>query len=296
MSSIAQDIDRRLLEKATDATFNHTGTPGSATFAVSDVLAARTLLNKNLCPKDDKRFLLMESAAGALAVDARKGLFQDSSSLAAQYKQGSIGRSDGFAWMESELLNVHTNGNDVTGAAVDDAAVATGASTLHIDGITTGTGTVKKGQIFTIDGVYAVNPITKVAYTHLQQFVVTADVTASGVSDADLAISPTIYGPTSGGLQNVSALPADNAAIVFVGAASGAYTQNLAFHKSAFKMVSAPLVMPINAEFAAQETVDGVTVAIVRDFDVLLRRMVTRLDVLCGLAAVRPEWACRLSS
>jgi len=125
---------------------------------------------------------------------------------------------------------------------------------------------------------------------------VTSDVTASGTSDADVTISPTIYSSASGSLQNIVTLPADDAVVVFVGSASTGYNQNLAFHKGAFKIASAPLVMPVNAEFAAQETVDGVTVAIVRDFDILTRKMITRFDFLGGFSAIRPEWSCRITS
>lgn len=295
VQSIAQDVEQRMIEKATDATFNAVGTPGSTTFNVSTVLSSRSRMNKGLCPKDDKRFLLMDSEAGASAVNARSGIFQDASEVAKQYKQGYVGRADGFNWMESELLNLHTNGNDVTGVAVDDGSVSEGASTLHVDGLTTTTGTVKKGQVFTIAGVYAVHPITKETMSHLQQFVVTADATADGSGDADLAISPSLYA-ASNGLQNISALPADNAALTFVGSADTGYTQNLAYHKDAFRMVSVPLIMPENAEFAAQHTYKGVTVAVIRDFDINTRKMVTRLDFLGGLAAERPEWACRLFS
>jgi len=295
VSSIAQDVEGTFLEKATDATFNVVGTAGSTVYDTDTVLSAKEKMSKFLCPKDDKRYFLTDSTASRSAVNARKGLFQSSDEISKQYKMGYIGTADGFHWMENELLNVHTNGNDVTGAAIDDT-VATGASTIHIDGITTGTGTVLKGQVFTIDGVFAVHPITKTPYPFLQQFVVTEDVTASGTSDADVKISPTIYGPTSDGLQNVSALPANDAPIVFVGAASTAYTQNLAFHEEAFRMVSVPLIMPTKAEMAAQETYKGVTIAIIRDWDQLTRKMVTRLDFLGGIAAVRPEWACRITS
>lgn len=291
--SIAQNVESRFLEKATDATYNLVGTAGSNAFTVADVLAGRTKLNQNLAPLADRSFLL-NSASGALAVVDRKGLFQSSSEIEKQYKNGMIGRSDGFDWYESELINTHTNGNDVTGAAVDDT-VAEGASTIHIDGITTGTGTIKKGQIFTIAGKYMVHPITKETTSVLQQFVVTSDVTASGTSDADITISPPMYAG-SGGLQNISELPANDDPITFIGAASTGYAQNLQFHKDAFKMVSVPLIMPTKAEFMAQETVDGITVAVVRDWDQLKRRMVTRLDFLGGISAVRPEWACRVTA
>jgi len=283
--AIAQDVERRFLEKATDATYNSTGTAGSTAFTVANVLAGRTLLNQNLAPRGDRSFLL-NSQSGAAAVDARKGLFQSSTEINKQYLDGMVGRADGFDWYENELINVHTTGSDVTGIAINDASVAEGASTLTVDGASSAP-TV--GSVFTIAGVYSVHPTTKQVQGRLQQFVVTSATTTV------LGISPSLYAG-SNGLKNVSALPADDAALVFVGSASTAYAQNLQYHENAFKMVSVPLIMPRNAEVAAQETVDGITVAVVRDFDVLERRMVTRLDFLGGLSAVRPEWACRVTA
>jgi hypothetical protein len=283
--SIAQNVERRFLEKATDATYNSVGTAGSNAFTVADVLAGRTLLNQNLAPRGDRTFLL-NSESGAAAVDARKGLFQSSTEINKQYLEGMVGRADGFDWYENELINVHTVGSDVTGIAINDAAVAEGASTITVDGASAAP-TV--GSVFTIAGVFAVHPITKQTTSRLQQFVVTSATTTV------LGISPSLYAG-SNGLQNVSALPADDAALTFVGAASTAYAQNLQYHVNAFKMVSVPLVMPTKAEVAAQETVDGITVAVIRDFDVLERRMVTRLDFLGGLSAVRPEWAVRVTA
>jgi hypothetical protein len=237
----------------------------------------------------------LNSESGAAAVDARKGLFQSSNEIAEQYKMGMIGRADGFDWYENELVNVHTNGNDVA-FEVRTTVSTEGATSLVVEGLTTTTGTVKKGTVFTIAGVYAVHPVTKAQYSNLQQFTVTADATADGSGYATLSISPAIYTSASAGLQNVSGFPQDGDAITPVGAASTSYAQNLMFHKNAFKMVSVPLIMPRNAEVAAQETVDGITVAVIRDFDVLQRRMITRLDFLGGLSAVRPEWACRVTA
>lgn len=295
-SAIAHDVENRIIARATHATFNCVGTAGSTSFDTDTILSAKEKLDSYLCPKDGERNLLLNSSASRLAVNARKLFNQSSSELANQYKKGVMGVADGFNWMESQMIRVHTNGNDVTGVQVNDAAAVTGASTLAVDGLTTTTGTVKRGQIFTIAGVYAVHPVTKTAYPFLQQFVVTADVTANGSGQAVLAISPTIYSATSKGLQNVSALPANDANITFVGSADQALAQNLAFHKNAFRMVSVPLEMPNNAEFAAQETVDGITIAIIRDFDVNTRSFTTRLDFLGGFVADRPEWACRITA
>ena len=292
--AIAQFMESRCFEIATNSVYNSVGTAGSNTFDVADVLAARTSLNQNLCPNSD-RGLIMNSASGAKAVDARKVLFQSSNEIDKQYKMGQIGKANGFNWYETELIATHTNGNDVTGVAVNNAAVAEGDATLAIDGLTTTTGTVTKGSVFTIAGVFSVHPITKVVTGNLQQFVVTGDVTANGSGEATVAISPSLYAG-SNGLQNITALPVDDAVITFVGAADSALAQNLAFHKSAFKMVTVPLYAPKGVDLVATETVDGITVNLVRDFDVRTREVITRLDVLYGFDKVRPEWAVRLTA
>ena len=284
--AIAQNMESRCFGIVQDATYNSVGTAGSNAFTVSDILAARTKLNENLCRPGD-RGLFMTSAAGAAAVDARKGLFQDSSSIANQYKNGMIGRADGFDWYETELLNTHANGSDVTGAAINDASVSEGASSITVDGLSVAP---TAGTVFTIAGVFAVHPITKQVTSNLQQFVV-----GSGATTTVIPISPSLYA-ASNGLQNVDALPADDAALVFVGAASTAYTQNIAMHKSAFKMVTAPLYAPKGVDLVSTQTVDGITVNLVRDFDIKTREVITRIDVLYGFDGVRPEWSTRLTA
>jgi hypothetical protein len=290
--SMAHDFENKVLAQATDAIFNSVGTPGSNTFDPDVILGARQLLNENLCPKNsDERFFLFNSRAGRAAVGARKGLFQSSTEIAKQYKEGYIGMADGFNWLESEMTQTHTNGNDVV-FEVRTTVSAQGQSTLVVEGLTTTTGTVKKGTVFTIANVFAVNPQTKEVSPDLQQFVVTADETADGSGYATLSVSPAFY--TTGSLQNISAFPVDGAAITPVGAASGAYKQNIAFHKNSFRLATVPLIMPKNAEFAAQHTYKGITMAVVYDWDQLKRSMVLRMDVLGGLCEERPEWACRV--
>ncbi len=294
---IAASVEHQMIKKATQLTYNIVGTAGSTVYDTDTVLAAREKMSKFLCPKDQYRYLLFDSTAMRSAVNARKGLFNSQQDLAKTYKSGAVGEADGFKWLENELLYKHTNGADVA-MAVEDTVVtiAEGMSTLGVDGVTANA-TVKKGSTFTIAGVYAVHPQTKEAYDFLQTFTVTADVTEKGsAGSVTLAISPAIYSSASGSLQNVSALPADEAVVTFTGAASTSYVNSLAFHKEAFRVTSVPLVLPISAEFAAQATEDGITVAIVRDFDVYTRKMITRVDFLGGLVDVRPEWACRIIS
>lgn len=291
--SMAHDFENKVLAQATDAIFNSVGTPGSNTFDVDVILEARQKLNENLCPKNmDERFFLFNSKAGRAAVGARKGLFQSSSEIAKQYKEGYIGTADGFNWLESEMTQTHTNGNDVV-FEVRTTVSAQGQATLVVEALTTTTGTVTKGTVFTVADVYAVHPQTKETLTELQQFVVnTEDETADSSGYATLAVSPAMY--TTGPLKNINAFPQDGAAITPVGAASTGYKQNIAFHKNSFRLATVPLIMPKNAEFAAQHTYKGINMAVVYDWDQLKRSMVLRMDVLGGLCEERPEWAVRV--
>lgn len=293
MVSMATDFENKVLAKATDGVYNSAGTAGAVEFGTDVILEARERINENLAPKDDERFFLMNSRAGRSAVGARKGLFQSSDEISKQYKMGYIGKADGFNWLESELVQTHTNGNDVV-FEVRTTVSTQGATSIVVEGLTTTTGTVTKGTVFTVAGVYAVHPQTKEQYEHLQQFVVTADATADGSGYATLSVSPAMY--TTGSLQNISGFPTDGNAITPVGSASTGYKQNLAYHKNAFRLVTVPLVMPKNAEFAQQFNYKGINVAVVYDWDQLKRSMVLRFDILGGLALERPEWACRVTA
>lgn len=297
VQTIAHDAESQMLTQAIKATFNCGGTEGSTTFDTATVLNAKAITNKYLCPKDKNRYFLHESLAGASAVNARKGLFNDQESLGKMFKSGGVeGRADGFAWMESEMLPTLTNGTETGTVTVTNTVSVQGQATLDITG--NSTNTLTAGQVFTVANVYAVHPIEKTVYPFLQQFVVTANATASGGAYSAVPIAPKMYtsGASPAALQNINSFPQSGAAITLRGAASQVIQNNLTFHKNAFRMVSVPLIMPEAVEFAAQETYDGYTVSIVRAFDVLKRQMVTRLDFLGGLAADRPEWAYRIAS
>lgn len=299
VSSMAQFIEKDFYQKATQATYNTVGTAGSTVFDMDTILSAGQKIDENGCPDQDNRYVLLNPAAQRSAVNANKGLFQSSENIKEQYVKGRMGTGMGFDFLSHNLGYVHTNGADVTGIAVEASVVAisNGMSTLGVDGVTTGA-TIKKGSVFTIAGVNAVHPITKADLGYLQQFTVTADVTEVSGNSVTLAISPSIYYTSGDSRQNVSAAPVDETgALTFVGAASTAYAQNLAFHKSAFRMVSVPLVMPDGTDMASQSTSDGgFTIRVIRDYDVLTDKLIMRLDFLGGLAAVRPEWAARITA
>ena len=120
-------------------------------------------------------------------------------------------------------------------------------------------------------------------------FVVTADY-AGGAGN--LAISPAIV--TSGGRQNVSASPTNGGAVVKVGGASTVYRPSLLFHPDAFTFATADLEMPKGVDMAARSVQDGISMRLVRQYDINEDRMPCRIDVLYGFRTIRPSLACRL--
>lgn len=293
MSSIAQTIESTALLSMVNATYNQTGTAGTTNFDTNTMLGARTILKKNLVPYDDKLKALLESNAMQQAVNARKGLFQKSDAIAKQYQSGYMGTADGFDYMENNLVPVHARGTQAaTGAVVATTISGEGVATMNVTG--TSGGTLLVGDTFTIGSVFQVHPITKVNTGVLQQFVVTANNTASGTAYTGVTFSPAIYVAATG-QQNVNSFPQGSAAIIFTGAASSSLFQELAFHPSAFRFASVPLMLPDGADMAAQETVNGITVRVWQDSIILTDKKVMRFDVLWGVTAVRPEWAVRIT-
>lgn len=293
MSGMGQTIDAQYMTLAKNATYNLVGTAGSTVYNTATMASARERLKKGLAPLGDDLTLALESTAMSSAYDSRKGLFQDSSQIAKQYRSGVVGIADGFQYVETNLLPTHTRGTQ-TGSFTVATTSTTGDSTIALTG--TSGGTLKAGDVFTVASVFAVHPITKVTQNYLQQFVVTADNTAVSTAYTGVAVSPSIYFSTSGSLQNVNRLPTSGDVVTIVGVASTGYQQQLAFHKQAFRVASVPLMKPEGAHMVGQETVDGMTVRVWMDSIILTDKMILRLDFLGAFCPVRPEWACRITS
>jgi hypothetical protein len=132
-----------------------------------------------------------------------------------------------------------------------------------------------------------VHPETKVSTGILQQFVI-----GSGATATSFPISPSII--ASGATQNVSGSPADNAAITVLGTASTAVGTSMLYQKEAFAFATADLVMPNGVDFARREVLDGISMRIVRQYDINNDKFPCRLDVLYGYKTLRAQLACRL--
>jgi hypothetical protein len=247
-------------------------------------LQGRQMLQDALAPAGD-RTALLSSYDNVQLVNSVSGLFNDTTTIAKQYREGYMGRTAGFDFLESTLLSTQARSN-ATGYLVNGAGQA--GSGLAID---TGTGTIDVGTVFTIPGVNRVHPETKVDTGVLQQFVVT---NAVGTPAVQISILPEIV--TTGAYQNVTAAPADNAPLTFVGTAGTPYGQSMVYHKDAFTFATADLVLPQGVDFAAREVMDGISMSLVRQFQISDRSFPCRLDVLYGYKTLRPQLAARIAN
>jgi hypothetical protein len=289
MSVLAATMEADALSMALDV-YNAVPNIGAA-ITLNKALGARKLLVDNLAPGNE-RTMILNTQDNLDLVDGLKGLFQDSTEIAKQYREGMVGRTAGFGSIyENTLL-----GSQATGTAASvttytiNGATASGATGIVVQ---TGATTFKKGDVITLAAVNRCHPETKADTGALQQFVVTADYVGGA---GTLQISPPIFGPTSLGLQNVVALPLTGAAITKLGGASAVYRPSLAFHKDAFTFATADLMMPEGVDFSAREVFDGLSMRIVRQYAISTDTMPCRIDVLYGYKTLRAQLAARILS
>ena len=299
MSVLASAIEADALTMALDI-YNMVGTTKTTPASMVPFLAAKTKLNQYLAPRDAQRNALITSATSGAMVEGLKGLFQDSAQIAAQYRDGVMGRTAGFLFAENDLLPTNTFGTR-TGSITINGAAPTGA-TINLKAMGSGT-TITKGEVFTIAGYYAVHPETKQPYAHLQQFVCTETAAASGTALTGLKIAPAIV--TEGAYQNVYGVPGTDAVVILKGGAdcggvaaaadAGVIVQqNLAFHKNAFAFVSADLEIPRGVT-GFRKNKDGISLRIVEDYSINTDHQITRIDCLYGYKTIRPELAARIT-
>ena len=297
MNQLASDIEYSAMLAMYKSIPNSVGTV-STQIDYKKFQQAGQRLTENLAPSSDRTFLLNPSSRVEFS-DAVKGLFQSSSNIDDQYREGMVGRTGGFDVFENTMIPVHTTGtyggtpltNGATqgNAGTGNAYIAT--SDIITDGWTSGGTSLKAGDIVTFAGCYDVHPETKVSTGVLKKFVIVSDV-----SDTTGAITMTVSpGVIAGGAyQNCSNRIADNSAIVVLGTSATAYGQNLAFHKDAFTFVSADLDIPKGVDMAAREKFGNISMRFVRWFDGDTGTWKSRFDILHGTAALYPELACRL--
>ncbi len=264
------------------------GTPGTTPNALLTYLLAGVALDNNAAPQDGERHLILTPLSQAYIVDALKGLFQQSTQIAEQYIEGKMGRAIGFAWYMDQNMPTQVIGPQ-GGIPVVVQAGQSGNS-LDTSGWTAAAASrLGVGDRFTVANVFMVNAQSRVSNGTLQEFVVTAPISSDAGGLATVYFQPPLV--ASGQYQTVDALPAAGASITVVGAANVVSPTNLAFHRDCFTIVTADLPLPRGVDMAGRlsDKQLGISISFVRAYDVFSGQLVSRLDVLYGVALLRGE-------
>jgi len=287
MSKLAAKIEADALSMANKAANTvYAGTK----VEFSDVMDGRALMQRALAPLDN-RYALMDPQGNVDLVVDNKSLFNNSTEVGRQYKEGMMGRFAGFDFYENTLIPGHTTDTGGGDATYDVVGTQSGSYTspnsmsLIVD---TGTKIIAAGDTITIGSVFDVHPESKVSTGALKQFT----VITGGTGSTTLTISPALI--ATGPYQNASAAAANNAAVTIQGAASTAYKQSILFQKGFAAFGTADLVLP-PGEKASRAVFDGISMRIIQDYyDGVKDRLYTRVDVLYGYQVLRPQLATRL--
>jgi len=270
---------------------NSVGTPGTTPSTSLVLLQAQQKLNENAAVMSP-RYATVNPAANAGLVEGMKGLFNPTDTISRQFKNGMMGMGVlGFDEVNmSQSIKQHTTGDWGTSITVTSTVTTEGQSTLPIS-FTGSAKTFNVGDVFTIAGVFAVNPQTRESTGSLQQFTVTA--AATGSSTATLSIFPALFS-ASQALATVTSLPASGAVVTMLGSANSQYAQNLVYHKDAITFATADLLMPQGVDMASRQVHNGISMRIVRQYDINNDRLPCRIDVLYGFSVIRPQMGVRL--
>lgn len=293
MANIASRIDAFNIANTWNSVYNQVGTPGSAVTTLQTYLQAGVILDNNLAPRDGMRSFITDPNTQATATGLGLNLFNPAKEISEQYKTGLLTDALGFEWYLDQQANSHTNG--AFGGTPIVGAGGQSGSTINTTGWSSGASTLTAGTVITFAGSYAVNPQTKQKLGVLQQFVVTAD-TSDTTGSMAIPVSPALV--LSGAFQNVSAAPTSGGAVVVSGASGVTNAQSMVMHTDAFAFGCSELDLYQGLDMASRATdpETGLSVRIIRDYDVRNDQLITRFDILFGSTVLYTQLACRVAT
>lgn len=292
ISQLASSIDADVANSY-KSIFSSVGTPGTTPSTSLVLLQAQQKLNEYAAMMPN-RYATVNPAANAGLVEGMKGLFNPVDTISRQFKNGMMG--EGVLGYEeinmSQSIKQHTTGSRAATGATVNGNASEGATTITLASAGN-TLTFAVGDVFTVADCFSVNPQTRESTGALQQFVVTAAATSSAGGAVTLSVSPALYSP-SNALATVNTLTITGKAVTFLGAASTQYPQNLVYHKDAISFATADLIMPSGVDMASRQVHNGISMRIVRQYDINNDRLPCRIDVLYGFSTIRPQMATRI--
>jgi hypothetical protein len=285
MATLISNIDGDVLVGCTRSTYNFGGTAGTAISTLVAAGEARTRLNRGLAPKGDRRIQVNSAVMGSM-VNGVASYFNPSNAISEQYREGLVARTAMADYYENERVWSMANTTSVTlsTAKLNGFISTLGQTSINITSLTVSAAGI--GMKFTLANVFDVHPETKQSYGVLKQFTILA---SSDVST--YTISPAIF--RSGPRQNVTGTGTTTStnALTFLGSPNSTYALGLMYHRDAFTFATAALPLMSSAEKCVRRTYDGISLRVWQDTDIRNDELLTRIDILYGFAAIRPQWA-----
>ena len=264
MRAHAQAIDKAIAEKFVDIAAHY---PVSTTPAVGDIAGVRTQLNLNKVPFGNRSVVLHPQTEQAyIVLDAF--LHAEKRGDTRALKEASMGRVFGMDWYMDQNIQTHTATDAATNPNTLGAAATAGATVIKVIGATSTSASIPVGDVLKISGE-----------ANDKGHVVTTAVVATGGS-ASVTIAPAIE---TGGVASAATITWQET-----------HKANLALHKNAIALVTAPLEPPLGGARGEVATYKGISCRVVYDYTSNIKTNVISIDVLFGIKVLDKELACRL--
>lgn len=301
---VANAMDSDLC-KLFDKVYNYAGTPGVVPTSLDTYLAATEKLAMAGAPVEGEEWsMIIDYRSNRSIITDLRGLFNPQGTISRQFNSARMGDAIGYKWSQDQNIGIYTTGVSGTGTPLVNDTPAAGDTSIDYDAAAASVVYYRKGDVIQFADVYGIKVNTVELNAsgestgELMNFVVTQDSTTDGSSTGTVHFSPALI--PSGPFQNITALPANNAAITVFGAVntygSKITRNNLAFHRSAFVLGMVDLPLPGGMDMAARTTDEDTKMSIrfLRGFDITENEYISRLDALYVAACPRPAFACRV--
>lgn len=298
---LASDINVSVLDEAANNATLVVKKTTSAT-GYSDVADIDTLMNEQGIMMNDRYLALSSGDYNAMASNlaARQTMNEMPTDA---YRRSYVGQVAGFETFKMDYSDAvsaaQATSVSIRGADQRHDPQATDANGRNVDNRTMtlllqATNNLQVGDCFTIAGVNAVHHITKRDTGNLKTFRITAVTQATGT--AEVTISPPIIpvdattpSDAQRQYQNVTATPADGAAITFLNTADT--KANVFWHKDAIELLPGTLAIPADAGAAIMRgtTDQGIEMTMQKQFGINDQKTKYRWDVRYGVNVTQPE-------
>ena len=261
MRALAQKIDGILCDLYADVNGHHTA---NATAAVSDISLLAAQLNKQKCPAADRRLVFgPDTEARYTPLDAFLHANKRADNGMA-LRNAALGRVMGFDTYMDQNIVTHSSAIADLAGAMKGAAVA-GATAATIDALTD-TEVIEDNALFKVAG-------DKFGYR----------ITNGPLTVASTAIT-VVFAPASHAAWD------DNAVVTLQAEGS----RNMAFHKNAFALCTAPLEPPMGGAKGVAMQYKGLNIRVVYDYELSSKKNQMSFDLLAGVKTLDAELAALL--